>query len=54
MGSSSNYRRKRELGARILVKIEYVNPAGSAKDRIVWALVQDTEAPCAMGRRWSV
>lgn len=39
-----NYRRKRGLGARILVKAEYLNPAGSVKDRIAWALVRDAEA----------
>ncbi len=38
-----NYRRKRGLGARILVKVEYLNPAGSVKDRISWALVRDAE-----------
>ena len=26
-----NYRRKRNLGARIIAKIEYFNPAGSLK-----------------------
>ncbi|MFT3688345.1 PLP-dependent cysteine synthase family protein [Paenirhodobacter sp.] len=38
-----NYRRNHGLGARILVKIEYLNPAGSVKDRLAWALVQDAE-----------
>ncbi len=39
-----NYRRNRTLAARILVKLEYLDPAGSVKDRIAWALVQDAEA----------
>ncbi len=38
-----NYRRHRDLGARILVKVEYLNPAGSVKDRIAWAIVRDAE-----------
>lgn len=39
-----NYRRNRNLAARILVKPEFLNPAGSVKDRVAWALVQDAEA----------
>lgn len=38
-----NYRRKRDLAARILVKIEAFNPAGSVKDRIAWAILKDAE-----------
>jgi len=38
-----NYRRNRALGARILVKIEYFNPAGSVKDRIAWGLIRQAE-----------
>lgn len=38
-----NYRRSRALGARILAKIEYFNPAGSVKDRIAWALISRAE-----------
>lgn len=38
-----NYRRKRGLGARLLVKVEYLNPAGSVKDRIALALIRDAE-----------
>ena len=34
-----NYSRNRALGARIAVKIEYFNPAGSIKDRIAKAIV---------------
>ena len=34
-----------ELGleARILVKLEYFNPAGSVKDRIAKAMIEDAE-----------
>lgn len=37
------YGKKHGLGARILVKVEYVNPAGSVKDRIAWALIRDAQ-----------
>ena len=32
------------LKARILAKLEYLNPAGSAKDRIAKAMIEDAEA----------
>ena len=37
---------ERELGvkARLLVKLEYFNPAGSVKDRIAKAMIEDAEA----------
>lgn len=38
-----NYRRSRNLGARILAKIEYFNPAGSLKDRIAWGIINQAE-----------
>lgn len=38
-----NYRRNRNLGARILAKIEYFNPAGSIKDRIAWGIIRQAE-----------
>lgn len=31
------------LGARILAKIEYLNPAGSIKDRTAWGIIRDAE-----------
>ena len=30
-------------GADILVKLEYLNPAGSVKDRIALAMIEDAE-----------
>lgn len=37
---------ERELGleARVLVKLEYLNPAGSVKDRVAKAMIEDAEA----------
>lgn len=38
-----NFRRNRNLHARILAKLEYFNPAGSIKDRIAWGIVKEAE-----------
>jgi cysteine synthase len=38
-----NYARNRNLHARIVAKIEYLNPAGSVKDRIAWAIIKEAE-----------
>lgn len=32
-----------QLGARILAKIEYLNPAGSIKDRTAWGIIREAE-----------
>lgn len=37
------YRRKFDLGARLLAKAEYFNPAGSVKDRIAKNMIEDAE-----------
>ena len=41
---------EKELGlkARILVKLEYLNPAGSAKDRVAKAIIEDAEEKGAL------
>lgn len=39
----SNYMKENDLKANILVKLEYFNPAGSAKDRIAKAMIEDAE-----------
>ncbi len=39
-----NYAKKRDLRAGILAKLEYFNPAGSVKDRIAQAMIEDAEA----------
>lgn len=40
----SNYERKHGLKAKIIAKLEYFNPAGSVKDRIAKAMIDDAEA----------
>ena len=40
----TQFSQKRELPARLLVKLEYFNPAGSAKDRIAAAMLADAES----------
>ena len=40
----SNYEKKNNLEAKILVKLEYFNPAGSVKDRIAKKILDDAEA----------
>ena len=40
----NNYSAKRGLEANIIAKLEYFNPAGSAKDRIAKAMLDDAEA----------
>ena len=39
----SNFMKKNNLKATILAKLEYFNPAGSAKDRIALFMIQDAE-----------
>lgn len=39
----ANIEKKLELQARILVKLEYLNPAGSTKDRAAKSMIEDAE-----------
>lgn len=39
----TNYEKKHNLKATILAKLEYFNPAGSVKDRIALAMIEDAE-----------
>ncbi|MCM1115633.1 MAG: cysteine synthase A [Clostridium sp.] len=41
---ANNFVKENELDAKILVKLEYFNPAGSVKDRIAKAIIEDAEA----------
>lgn len=39
----TSFEKKKNLNARILVKLEYFNPAGSVKDRVAYAMIVDAE-----------
>lgn len=41
---ASNFVKTNNLEANVLVKLEYFNPAGSVKDRIAKAIIEDAEA----------
>ncbi len=40
----TNYIKEKKLGATVYGKLEYFNPAGSVKDRIAQAMIDDAEA----------
>lgn len=40
----TNFEKTNDLGATILAKLEYFNPAGSVKDRIAKAMIDDAES----------
>ena len=40
----SNIEKELGLKAKVIVKLEYFNPAGSVKDRIALAMIEDAEA----------
>ena len=40
---AENLERSRKLRARLLVKLEYFNPAGSVKDRVALNMIEDAE-----------
>jgi cysteine synthase A len=44
----TNYEKEEQLGATLLGKLEYFNPAGSVKDRIARAMIEDAEQKGAL------
>lgn len=40
----NNYNKNKGLKARVVAKLEYFNPAGSVKDRVALAMIEDAEA----------
>ena len=45
----TNFCRRHGLGADILAKLEYFNPAGSVKDRVALAMLEDAETRGLLG-----
>lgn len=39
----TNYKKEMGIKARLLAKLEYLNPAGSVKDRVAFAMIEDAE-----------
>ena len=39
----NNYSKNKGLRAHVIVKLEYFNPAGSVKDRVALAMIEDAE-----------
>ena len=47
-----NIEKAENLEARVLVKLEYFNPAGSVKDRIAKSMIEDAEEKRSPQRRF--
>lgn len=48
----TNYNRKFAPQATIIAKLEYFNPAGSAKDRIAMAMIDARRSPGTAAKRF--
>ena len=48
----AEYSRKYGLKQNIIAKLEAFNPAGSVKDRVALAMIEDAEARGALKQRW--
>ena len=40
----TNFEKKMNLKAKVYAKLEFMNPAGSAKDRVARMIIEDAEA----------
>lgn len=49
-----NYAKKHRLKARLLVKLEYFNPGGSAKDRVAAEMIADAEAKGILNKKSTI
>ena len=49
-----NIEKEQKLKARVLVKLEYFNPAGSVKDRAALKMIEDAEAKGLIGKGLSL
>lgn len=50
----TNYEKKYNLKAKLLAKLEYLNPAGSVKDRIAYAMIKDAEEKGILNERSTI
>ena len=50
----SNYEKNNNLDAKIIAKVEYFYPAGSVKDRIAKAIIEDAEAKGTLKKGYTI